>query len=392
MFWDFQKLDSWIGPLASKLALKPSSAKWCDPLDEWSVGLFPEGYTFGFTIIHDADCAYSRRLAPLFEAFDEFGFKLTVTAFVFWADWANNGAIWREWKEAERDGGDFFAPKAVPLVDDKEREFYVELANRGHEIGIHTPSDTSDTRHDIVRAFEFFKEVFGHYPKVYTEHSGSTNKEAQANEGSKPESIYYNADLLNDYGPWVWIDDEWGIPHNRHAQFYDILAVNGSPFNKVAEMKYGIAKGFLRSGKWREGDGDGFLAGYSDENIDLLEKNRGLALVYTHLDKKWLDSGTRQMRGAIKDQLRYLASKNGWFVPASTILDRAQAIQKVKVYPDETSLRIVNEGGEKLEGLTILSNRGRSLCQGDHIRRAAPRGEIVVGKIDPGETLRFEIV
>ena len=34
---------------------------------------------------------------PLFfEVFDEFGFKITVTAFIFWADWAENGNVWRE--------------------------------------------------------------------------------------------------------------------------------------------------------------------------------------------------------------------------------------------------------------------------------------------------------
>ena len=108
-------------------------------------------------------------------------------------------------KKIERDGCEFFAPKCVPLVDDKEREFYKQLAARGHEIGMHTPSDTCNVRQDVIRAFEFFKTTFGQYPTVYAEHKVSTKKDAQAREGSKVESLYYNTDLLNSYGPWVWI-------------------------------------------------------------------------------------------------------------------------------------------------------------------------------------------
>jgi peptidoglycan/xylan/chitin deacetylase (PgdA/CDA1 family) len=394
MLWDFQKLHELIGSRgALRLAMKKvSAAKAYDPSDEWSISLFPDGHSFALAIIHDADDAYSRRLAPLFETFDELGFKITATAFMFWSGWADNGNIWRDWKEAEGEGCEFFAPKAVPLVDKKERDFYMNLAARGHEIGMHTPSDTSSPREDVMRAFEFFKEIFGRYPPVYAEHRVSTKKDAQANEGSRSKSIYYNTDLLNSYGPWVWIDDARGVPHNRHAQFYDILAVNGTPFNHPASRQYGIKKGFLRTGKWREGDGDGFLSWYSEENIDALERNHGLALVYTHLDKKWLASETRKMRPEIKNRLRYLASKNGWFVPAGTILDRVQTIQKVKLYHNKSLLRVVNTGTERVEGLTLISNKGRSLCRGNEALNTTGRGEIVVGIIHPGETLSFNIV
>lgn len=359
---------------------------------DWSISLFPDGHTFAFTIIHDADSAYSRRLSPLFDVFDEFGLKITVTAFVFWADWAKNGDIWLEWNKTACDDDTFFAPIAVPLVDEEECKFYKHLAARGHEIGMHTPSDTSDTRQDIIRAFEYFAEIFGHYPKVYVEHSGSNNKEAQANEGSDRGSIYYNTDLLNDYGSWVWIDDQCGVADTRYKPFYDILAFNGSPFYTFAAEKYGIAKAFLRTGRWKEGNGDGFLAWYSEANIDALEKNRGLALVYTHLDSKWLDTETRKMRDAIKNRLRYLASKNGWFVSAGKILDRVHAAYKIKLDCNHECLKIVNTGSERFEGLTVISHMGRSLARIGETLKPGRHGEIVLGTIHPGESLWFKIV
>jgi hypothetical protein len=322
--------------------------------------------------------------------FDEIGFKITVTVFTFWADWAQNGKVWLEWKN-DHDNEQFFAPNSVPLLDEKEREFYIQLGARGHEIGMHTPSETSNTREDVIRAFEYFKEVFGRYPRIYVEHAVTRNKDGQASEGSKPGSIYFNTDLLNSYGPWVWIDDDCGVPDKRDRRFFDILAVNGSPFNAVAPARYGIAKAFLRTGKWREADGDGFLAWYSEKNIDALEEQRGLALVYMHLDAKWLDVETREMRPAIKERLRYLASKNGWFIPAGVILDRLQAIHKLKLYHNERRLKLVNTGSSTIEGLTVTSNRGRGLRNLRKSWKPGRRGEMVLGAIRPGETLWFNI-
>jgi len=369
-----------------------SVSKPRDILDEWSISLYPNGHTFAFTLVHDADGAYSRRLAPLFNVFDQVGLKITATVFVSWANWAANGRIWTQWKQSKRENDQFFAPQCVPLVDDNERQFYQHLATRGHEIGMHTPSETSSERVDVIRGFEYFQRVFGRYPTVYVEHSANNNKDAQSNEGSAPESIYYNSDLLNSYGPWVWLDDEWGVPHNRHAQFYDILAANGSPFNRRAAAQYGITKAFLRTGKWREGDGDGFLAWYSEENIDSLEKNRGLALVYTHLDNKWLDPRSREIRSSIQERLQYLTSKNGWFMPAGKILDRLYSMRGLHLRHNGKALTIINAGGERVDGLTLISHQGRSLCRGVDIFRPTGRGEIVLGRIHAGESLSFKII
>ena len=356
---------------------------------EWKISLYPNGYDFAFTIVHDADSAYSRRLAPLFETFDKFGFKISATVFPFWADWARNGEIWSEWKKPNGRDNDFFAPKAVPLTDTNEREFYKLLAGRGHEIGMHSPSDTSDTRKELARAFEYFKQVFGNYPKVYVEHSAGSNKEAQSNEGSKPTSSYYNTDLLNRYGSWVWVDGEGALTNQANPEFYDVMAANGSPFNKFALDRYGIKKGFVRTGKWKESNGNGFLQWYSETNIDSLKKNRGTALVYTHLNEKWLDPETRMMRPEIQNRLNYLASQRGWFVPAGAILDRAQLVSRLKLDYNESSLKIFNPNDERIDGLTVISARLRTLRHGKDMLKPGARGEIFVGTINPRETLSF---
>ncbi len=288
-------------------------------------GLYPAGCRFAFTIVHDADSAYSKRLAPLFEVFDELGLRVTASAFAFWAPWARGGSIWSEWLKASP----FFSPVAVPLCDPDESAFYQELESRGHEVALHTPSDTSNTRTEVIEAFELFKSLFSHYPTVYTEHSSRSKKDALSNQGFDPSSPYYCRDVLLRYDPWIWVDGEGGLRHHKDAKHFEILP-GTTPLNERATARYGLPKIFMRTGRWVGGDGRGFLETYSKENIDTLERDGGTALVYTHLDHGWLDPATHRMRADLENRLRYLAAKPGWFAPAGEILERWHHVDRAR--------------------------------------------------------------
>jgi len=285
--------------------------------------LYPEGCRFAFTIVHDADSAYSKRLAPLFDVFDDLGLRVTASAFAFWAQWARGGAIWSEWRAASP----LTAPIAVPFCDPDERSFYQDLEARGHEIALHTPSDTSSTREEVVAAFELYRTTFGHYPTVYTEHSSRSNKDAQSNQGSDPSSPYYCRDVLLRYNPWIWVDGAGALPDTSDGKYFEIPP-DATPLNEQACARYGLPKAFVRTGRWTAGDADGFLDSYSEENLDTLERDGGMALAYTHFDYGWLDSSTGRMRADLEDRLRYLAAKPGWFAPAGEILDRWQYVSR----------------------------------------------------------------
>ncbi|MBW2737437.1 MAG: hypothetical protein JRE64_01030 [Deltaproteobacteria bacterium] len=98
---------------------------------------------------------------------------------------------------------------------------------------------------------------------------------------------------------WVWVDGTGALTNRKHKTFYDVLAVNSTPFSEFATETYGVIKGFARTGRWKDSNGDGFLAWYTEPAIDSIEKERGLALVYTHLDRKWIDPEIRQIREPI---------------------------------------------------------------------------------------------
>ena len=106
--------------------------KWGANDEIWSLSPYPDGRNFAFTIIHDADDSYSKRLAALFDTFDELGLKITVTAFV--------------------QHGNFEFETANQKYS--ECRFYKRLAASGHEIRMHTPQ----AQH-LIRDHSLFKDL-----------------------------------------------------------------------------------------------------------------------------------------------------------------------------------------------------------------------------------------
>jgi hypothetical protein len=371
-----------------KALVRAINALW-KPAPAWDLSPYPDGKAFGFTIVHDADSAYSQRLAPIMDAFDEIGLKITVTVFPLWAAWALDPVrIWSNWRSADP----FFAPFAVPLEDPDECRFYLELQRRGHEIAMHTPSETSSLRGDVTRAFELFQSVFGASPRVYVEHSPDNNLDAQRRHGSDPGSVYYNTDLLNQSGCWVWVcDPETDFPRTRGRRF-NVLSDDQGPFCPRARERFGIMRAFLRSPTFPS-DGDGFLATFTKDVFDALEQQRGLALVYTHLAKGWLDPATRRLRTDIADRLRVLAARNVWFAPAATILDRFAALRQVELKSSRTMVELISRSDASLSGLTITPPPGFSLSMaGGGALPRLPNGLVVIGELAPRMTRRFQIV
>ena len=392
-------------------------------MDPWKISPYPQAFDWAFTIVHDADDAYSLRLAPLFQVFDRHRIKVSMTAFAFWADWANQGKIWSDWQ-----GDDpFYAPKAVPLEHPPEAEFYRSLIERGHEVGLHTASDSHDTREEIQRAFEFFKAEFGVYPGFYVEHRD--NLQNHQFQGADPASPYFITDLLNAYQPWVWIVSPSAIPYNGLGRYYDVLSTQrplygytlargwgivkeflktrrinrvngelyellrrgGSPFDRYALKKYGLVKAFRRAGRQQHSDGDGFVEWFRDEHLDELERHNGLAIAYTHLNTRWLEPGVARMRRDLEQRFAAIASRNVWLATATTILDRFAALERLHLATDGRWLKIANANDSPVEALTIIAPPRCDLLRGEQRFSANARRRIVVGDIGPYETLVFEI-
>ncbi len=66
-----------------------------------------------------------------------------------------------------------------------------------------------------------------------------------------------------------------------------------------------------------------FKALVDREAVDRLEGDRGVCILSTHLGKGFARDG--RVDRDVEDVLRYIASKPGWFVPVSTVLDHLLA-------------------------------------------------------------------
>jgi hypothetical protein len=237
--------------------------------------------------------------------------------------------------------------------------------------------------------------VFGRRPRVYVEHSPRNNLDAQRRLGSDPSSIYYNTDLLNQSGAWVWVcDEDTSFPRDP-ARRYDVLSDQAGPFCPRARMKFGIERAFLRSpARARTGraDGDGFLDTFTGAVLDDLQASRGLALLYTHLNYAWLNLETRAIRAPIRERLLELAGRDVWFAPAGTILDRFAALSDVELKATTTALDVINHGSAAIEALALVRPRELALIAGDERHRVGSRVIVPNGDLGPRECRSFRIV
>jgi hypothetical protein len=373
----------------SSLAGRPGSNARASKPAEWRLSPYPAGKSFAFTLIHDADSGYSQRLAPVMDALDALGFKITVTVFPFWAEWAlgDPEALWREWRSIDP----YWAPVTVPLEDADERQFYLGLRDRGHEIALHTPSETSSVRADVERAFDYFEGIFGAPARMYVEHSPENNLDAQSRSGSDKTSEYFNTDLLNRAGCWVWVcDEETDFPRSRARQL-DVLSDATGPFSPRAYQKYGISRGFIRS-RILPSNGDGFVAAFTPDAIAALERDGGTALAYAHLAIGWLDPKTRRLRTDIERVLKAIAARHPWSVPGSDMLDRLAAIRRTEVRVESGSVVVWNHGDQLLSDVWMHAPLRKILTDGDGRRlRRLPNDLLALGDLPPRSSSRFEI-
>jgi hypothetical protein len=180
------------------------------------------------------------------------------------------------------------------------------------------------------------------------------------------------------------------LPGPKDPRFYEIPP-DESPFDEIAAQRWGTVNAFKRTGKWRRADGDGFLDFYSEQNIDALERDGGMALVYMHLNSGWLDPETRRMRAPLVDRLRYIAAKPGWFVPAGRMLDRARAVDGIRLSSSGSTLRLENTNAQTVTDVAVQAHRAQSLwCNGKALR-PDESNQIRIGSIGPRQTLQFTV-
>lgn len=275
---------------------------------------FPDGKRFAFTIVDDTDMATLERLRPVYATLERYGLRTTKTVWVLPpSDVANS-----------TNTGD-------SLSDPAYRDFIVDLQRKGFEIALHGVRGGSSRRPDIIRGLDQFKSILGHDPRMQVNHS--------LNE----DNLYWGGHL---YSIWPYRvagglvighdfsghDEEseyfWGdvakqrIDYVRRFTYPDTNVLDVVPMMPYhLDDKPYVNYWFATANGDRVLEFDELL---KDENLDRLEREGGVCLVYAHLG-----AGSFNKNGGVdprfEARVAAVARRNGWFVPASTILDFLRA-------------------------------------------------------------------
>ena len=271
---------------------------------------FPDGKRFAFSIVDDTDLTTLARVRPVYEALRRYGLRTTKTV------WVTTSS---EPSRATNLGDS--------LADEPYRAFIKGLQQDGFEIALHGVRGGSSRRAEVLEGLETFRRELGQYPRMHINHS--LNR----------DNLYWDHYRFSVW-PFAWAagvvmrgvsaghdpasDYYWGDVAKQHVKYVrqftyrqiDLMTVNPSmPYHRAEtpDVNYWFQ---TSDGANREA----FVALLSPENLDRLEREGGVCLVYAHLG-----AGSFAVDGVlapeVEARLKDLASRNGWFVPASTVLD-----------------------------------------------------------------------
>lgn len=271
---------------------------------------FPDGKRFAFSIVDDTDMATLARLRPVYELLESRGMRTTKTVWVYDSSELSNPA----------NQGD-------SLRDPSYRQFALDLQRKGFEIALHGVRGGSSRRADVSSGLDEFKSIFGSYPTMYINHS--LNK----------ENLYWGRHVFA-FAPYRWAgalairhefsghDSEspyfWGDLAQQHIRYVrrftfrepNLLAVNPSFPYRLDDKPY-VNYWFPTADGSRVIEFNELL---KPENLARLDREGGVCLVYAHLG-----SGSFNKNGGLDSRfvarINELSAYNGWFAPASEILD-----------------------------------------------------------------------
>jgi len=196
-------------------------------------------------------------------------------------------------------------------------------------VAFHGATMESSIRERTVKAFEFLRGEFGEYPRLFCNHgfnqenlywgearfqtkmfrllSRMWQKRTRGHYlGEVPGSSYFWGDVCKKHVQYV---------RNFTFQTLNMLSVN-------PEMPYSLPDTPYVNYWFSSADApdvQAFKALLSRDRLDQLQSEGGVCILSTHLGKGFSKNG--QVDPQIVDILQYLASKEGWFVPVSDILD-----------------------------------------------------------------------
>jgi len=366
---------------------------------------YPDGLDFAFTVVDDTDLGTLENLRPIYDLLNELGFRVTKTVWVF---------------DPEPDERALFDNNGDTLERKEYLDFVLDLHRRGHEIALHTVAPGTDDRARTIAGYDRFRHLFGTDPAMNVLHYrdeedlywGTTwltpsdrhtfqdpgldalwrRVRRPPSPGAAPKR--YTGHIPDS--PLFWGD----ICLERTTYVRGPATADINTLRAFPEMPYhDPEKPYIRyvfAGSMGE-HGRTFPDLISPENVLRLESDRGACIAYTHFGMWFFTvrEGQWVLVPSLETNLRFLASREGWFVPASPLLDRTRATRETFVAAAGDRVLIANRSDIDLPGATLLVRpaaayedaTGRRVVANDQgellIGDLAKGGEIILREIDP---------
>lgn len=271
---------------------------------------WPEGKAFAFTVFDDTDRATLANVSPVYELLGDLGFRTTKSV------WPVAGA------EMPAIGGS--------TADDPDyRAWTLELQAAGFEIGYHGATYSTAPRRTIIRALDRFREIYGHDPRSMANHSGCADsiywgpnrvsglsRTAYSLMTKRSRDGFFRGHVEGD--PLFWGDVcRERVQYVRNFTYRDVNTLTACPAMPYHDPDRPYVNRWFASSEGqtvRE-----FNACLSEENQDRLEAEGGACIMYTHFAAGFAGDGG--LDAGFVRLMKRLATRNGWFVPTTTLLD-----------------------------------------------------------------------
>ncbi len=272
--------------------------------------MWPDGKKFAFTVFDDTDNDVIDNVQPVYKLLSQCNMRTSKSVWVY----------------PPRDSF-----QGLGLLDSRYLEFVRTLANEGFEICLHGVGSGKFDRTEIKGGIEFFRDCLGFYPNVHANHASNPDN---LYWGSKrfvaPLAFLYRVVRSMAGKPVISLGDEemspcfWGdvangrIKYVRNFTFNDINTLRADPTTPYIDKRKPYVNYWFSSA-----DGHSvkeFTDLIHPTNVDRLEADGGLCIVYTHFASGFVnDEG--QVDTQFADRIKYLSERPGWFVPVSEALD-----------------------------------------------------------------------
>jgi hypothetical protein len=273
---------------------------------------WPGDKRFAFTIFDDTDLATLENVSPVYSFLRDCGFRTTKSAWVIAGDPGQRESGWA----------------GATCEEPDHLRWLLDLQASGFEIGWHNATWNGVPRAQILRALERFAELFGHEPTTASNHS-------------LDEGIYWGEARVTGWHAFAYglltcfrnysrfrghvENDEffWGdfckakIKYYRNFVFQDINTLKMCPFMPYHDPRRPYVNQWFASSNGQ--NVRSFDQCISEESQDRLEEEGGACIIYTHFAKGFAHG--QELEPRFESLMKRLARKNGWFVPAATLLD-----------------------------------------------------------------------